>query len=156
MRFDPVFLIALADQDPDVRSRAINGLWEYEEPTLIGPLVHLLKTDEAAFQTLHDWITAGTPWEDGMPLELTSLRLNAGSDAEGAAGLKIDLSLLFGGDSGRSAVEQAAMERDEQLVAVGRDAVGLSVGIPKRQADKESGPQDELDKLMDQLDGIEL
>ena len=73
-----------------------------------------------------------------------------------SAGLKIDLSLLFGGDNGRSAAEQAAMERDEQLVAVGREAVGMSVGMPKRQADKQAGPQDELDKLMDQLDGIEL
>ena len=80
----------------------------------------------------------------------------AGSDADGVAGLKIDLSLLFGGDNGRSAVEQAAMERDEQLVATGRDAVGMTVGIAKRQTDKPSGPQDELDKLMDQLDGIEL
>lgn len=80
----------------------------------------------------------------------------AGSDADGAVGLKIDLSLLFGGDNGRSAEQQAAMERDEQLVAVGRDAVGMSVGMPKRQTDSASAPKDELDKLMDQLDGIEL
>ncbi|MCG8583948.1 MAG: ferredoxin family protein [Pirellulales bacterium] len=80
----------------------------------------------------------------------------AGSDADGAAGLKIDLSLLFGGDNGRSAEEQAAMERDEQLVAVGREAVGMSVGMPKRQKDAPTAPKDELDKLMDQLDEIEL
>jgi Pyruvate/2-oxoacid:ferredoxin oxidoreductase delta subunit len=80
----------------------------------------------------------------------------AGSDSDGAAGLKIDLSLLFGGDNGRSAEEQAAIERDEQLVAVGRDAVGISVDMPKRQTSTSSGPKDDLDKLMDQLDKIEL
>ena len=40
------------------------------------------------------------------------------------------------------------------LVAVGREAVGLTVGIPKRQADKQSQPKDDLDSLMDQLDAL--
>ena len=73
----------------------------------------------------------------------------AGSPDENAGGLKIDLSLLFGGPS---AIEVAAQERDVELVAVGRDAVGLSVGIPKRQDGKPAGPKDDLDDLMDQLD----
>jgi hypothetical protein len=46
--FDPVFLLGLGDEDPDVRVSAINGLWENEMPVLIGPLVHLLKTDQEA------------------------------------------------------------------------------------------------------------
>jgi NAD-dependent dihydropyrimidine dehydrogenase PreA subunit len=75
----------------------------------------------------------------------------AGSASESAGGLKIDLSQLFGAPN---AVEIAAQERDVELVAVGRDAVGLTVGIPKRQAGKESGPKDDLDALMDQLDGF--
>jgi ferredoxin len=66
----------------------------------------------------------------------------AGSASESAGGLKIDLSQLFGAPS---AVEIAAQERDVELVAVGRDAVGLTVGIPKRQAGKASGPKDDLD-----------
>ncbi|MCL4296022.1 MAG: HEAT repeat domain-containing protein [Anaerolineae bacterium] len=45
--FDPVFLLGLGDEDAEVRAAAINGLWENENPTLIGPLVHLLRTDEA-------------------------------------------------------------------------------------------------------------
>jgi NAD-dependent dihydropyrimidine dehydrogenase PreA subunit len=73
----------------------------------------------------------------------------AGSPSENAGGLKIDLSQLFGAPS---AIEVAALERDEQLVAVGREAVGLSVGIPKRQEGKAQEPKDELDSLMDQLD----
>jgi NAD-dependent dihydropyrimidine dehydrogenase PreA subunit len=77
----------------------------------------------------------------------------AGSALESAGGLKIDLSQLFGAPS---AIEIAAQERDVELVAVGRDAVGLSVGIPKRQADKPAGPKDDLDKLMDRLDDLDL
>lgn len=46
--FDPVFLIALGDDDAKVRAGAINGLWENENPDLIEPLLHLLHTDETA------------------------------------------------------------------------------------------------------------
>ena len=46
--FDPVFLLGLGDEDAEVRAAAINGLWENEAPALIGPLVHLLKTDTEA------------------------------------------------------------------------------------------------------------
>jgi len=76
----------------------------------------------------------------------------AGSDGD-VAGLKIDLSKLFGAPS---AIELAAQERDVELVLDGRDAVGLSVGIPKRQADKQPQQRDDLDDLMDDLDNIGL
>lgn len=46
--FDPVFLLALGDEDAEVRASAISGLWENETVELIGPLVHLLRTDEDA------------------------------------------------------------------------------------------------------------
>jgi HEAT repeat protein len=46
--FDPVFLIALGDDDAEVRAGAINGLWENENPDLIEPFLHLLHTDETA------------------------------------------------------------------------------------------------------------
>ncbi len=77
----------------------------------------------------------------------------AGAAVGNVSGLKIDLSRLFGGGD---AVTIAARERDRELVAVGRDAVGLSVGIPKRQADKPQGPKDDLDNLMDALDNLEI
>ncbi len=76
---------------------------------------------------------------------------------ESAASMKIDLSQLFGApESGKSAEEIAAQERDEQLLMAGRDAVGMSVGMPKRQADKPAGPKDDLDKLIDQLDDLDI
>jgi len=78
----------------------------------------------------------------------------AGSPSEEAGGgLKIDLSKLFGAPD---ALERAVLERDVELVAVGRDAVGATVGIPKRQADRSNGPKDDLDKLMDSLDELDL
>ena len=77
----------------------------------------------------------------------------AGAPGEKLGGLKIDLSKLFGGGS---ALEIAAQERDTELVKDGRDAVGLSVGIPKRQAGKVAAAKDQLDGLIDQLDELEL
>jgi hypothetical protein len=49
----------------------------------------------------------------------------------------------------------AARERDVELVRDGRDAVGLDVGIPKRQANA-CGVRDELDDLIDGLDDLDL
>lgn len=77
----------------------------------------------------------------------------AGSPVASSEGFKIDLSKLFGAPN---AMEVAAMERDRELVADGRDAVGMTVGIPKRQSEKDDSPRDELDDLMDKLDDLEL
>ena len=66
--------------------------------------------------------------------------------------MKIDLSKLFGGD----AMTIAAQERDRELVRDGREAVGLTVGIPKRQANKAEQPRDDLDNLMDALDALDI
>jgi NAD-dependent dihydropyrimidine dehydrogenase PreA subunit len=79
----------------------------------------------------------------------------AGSD-ERAGVLKIDLSKLFGGGEGADALTMAVTERDEQLMLAGRAAVGMAVGVPKRQSGKSAGPKDDLDSLMDQLDALEL
>ncbi len=79
----------------------------------------------------------------------------AGSD-DRAGSLKIDLSKLFGGGEGGDAVTVAVAERDEQLLLVGRQAVGATVGLAKRQTGKHDEPKDDLDRLMDQLDDLGL
>jgi NAD-dependent dihydropyrimidine dehydrogenase PreA subunit len=79
----------------------------------------------------------------------------AGADTGAVGGLKIDLSKLFGGDVA-DALSTAVAERDRELLADGREAVGMSVGIPKRQANKPQGPKDDLDKLVDDLDSLGL
>jgi NAD-dependent dihydropyrimidine dehydrogenase PreA subunit len=80
----------------------------------------------------------------------------AGAPNTGAiGGLKIDLTKLFGGDA-KDAVSQAVAERDRELVADGRQAVGAAVGLSKRQPHHEQEPKDDLDKLMDDLDSLGL
>jgi len=78
--------------------------------------------------------------------------------AEGASGgLKIDLSRLFGApEANEDPFAVAARERDEQLMMAGRDAVGMAVGMPKRQAEKSTAPKDRLDDLIDALDNLDL
>lgn len=80
----------------------------------------------------------------------------AGSD-DAVSGLKIDLSKLFGApEGGKDALEVAVLERDEQLQQAGRDSVGMSVGVPKRQTGEANDERDELDDLIDQLDDLDL
>jgi NAD-dependent dihydropyrimidine dehydrogenase PreA subunit len=72
-----------------------------------------------------------------------------------AGGFKIDLSRLFGGPSpGEDAQTVAARERDEQLLAAGRQPVGTAVAAapqPKKPSDR---TPDELDALVDALDAF--
>lgn len=77
----------------------------------------------------------------------------AGAAGGGAMDFKIDLSKLFGAPS---ALEQAVLERDTELVADGRQAVGATVGVPKRQCGQATKPRDSLDDLMDGLDSLDL
>ncbi|MGH7201816.1 MAG: ATP-binding protein [Planctomycetaceae bacterium] len=80
----------------------------------------------------------------------------AGANGE-VAGLKIDLSKLFGGPSPTDdPLTIAARERDIELLRDGREAVGMAVGIPKRQPNQRNAPRDELDDLMDGLDALDL
>lgn len=79
----------------------------------------------------------------------------AGAPVGAIGALKIDLTRLFGGDA-KDPLAQAVAERDKELVADGRTAVGMAVGIPKRQPGKSDGPKDELDKLVDDLESLGL
>jgi len=79
----------------------------------------------------------------------------AGGDTGAIGNLKIDLSKLFGGDTA-DALSMAVLERDRELVNDGRTAVGMEVGIPKRQDGRPAGPKDDLDKLVDDLDSLGL
>ena len=47
LHFDCIFKYCLKDQDDTVRSKAIEGLWESEEPTLINHLINLLEQDSS-------------------------------------------------------------------------------------------------------------
>jgi len=47
LNFDSIFKDCLKDQDAEVRSKAIEGLWESEETFLINPLINLLEQDSS-------------------------------------------------------------------------------------------------------------
>jgi NAD-dependent dihydropyrimidine dehydrogenase PreA subunit len=79
----------------------------------------------------------------------------AGAPVDAESGVKIDLSKLFGGDSA-SAIDMAVVERDRELLADGRAAVGMAVGVPKRQSGRKEQARDDLDDLMDGLDNLGL
>jgi NAD-dependent dihydropyrimidine dehydrogenase PreA subunit len=80
----------------------------------------------------------------------------AGSPEKSEGAFKIDLSKLFGAPESGDALGTAVRERDEQLLLAGREAVGMSVGIPKRQDNAAQGPKDDLDALIDKLDALDL
>ena len=77
----------------------------------------------------------------------------AGAEGGLVGDFKIDLSKLFGAPS---PLDMAILERDHELVADGRAAVGAAVGIPKRQCGQPAKPRDDLDDLMDGLDSLDL
>jgi len=47
LNFDCIFRNCLKDQDAEVRSKAIEGLWESEDASLISPFVNLLEQDSS-------------------------------------------------------------------------------------------------------------
>ncbi len=47
LNFDNIFRSCLKDEDAEVRSKAIEGLWEDEAPSLIDPLIELLNEDSS-------------------------------------------------------------------------------------------------------------
>ncbi len=47
LNFDAIFKFCLNDRDDEVRSTAIEGLWENEETSLIEPLIKLLEQDSS-------------------------------------------------------------------------------------------------------------
>jgi len=47
LNFDSILTSCLKDQDAEVRSKAIEGLWENEDASLINPLIELLNKDSS-------------------------------------------------------------------------------------------------------------
>lgn len=47
LNFDSIFTSCLKDQDAEIRSKAIEGLWESEDASLITPLINLLEQDSS-------------------------------------------------------------------------------------------------------------
>jgi HEAT repeat protein len=137
VNFDPIFLLALADEDSEVRAAAIDGLWENEDQALIGPLVHLLRTDEspavraAATIGLGRFVLLGELEEiDRAPAMLAEEALletirHAEEDLE--VRRRAVEAIAYSGEAGvREIIEAAYYDEDEKMQASALFAMGRS------------------------------
>jgi HEAT repeat protein len=75
VNFDAIFRIALEDPDHEVRATAVDGLWENEEPDLVGPFLVMLRQDPsprvraAAASGLGRFVLAGELEKLPQPIE---------------------------------------------------------------------------------------
>ena len=81
----------------------------------------------------------------------------AGATDQGDEGFKIDLSQLFGKPADADdPIATAARERDEQLLLTGQQARGIDDQLARRQTERSDVAKDPLDRLIDQLDAVDL
>lgn len=137
VNFDPIFLVALGDGDSEVRVAAIEGLWENEDQALIGPLVHLLRADEAssvraaAAVALARFVLLGELEKiDRAPSMLAEQALletlrSAEEDLE--VRRRAVEALAYSGEAGvRQIIEAAFYDEDERMQASALFAMGRS------------------------------
>lgn len=138
VNFDPIFLLAMGDEDSEVRMAAVDGLWENEDQALIGPLVHLLRADESpgvrasAAMALGRFVLLGELEEiDRAPAMLAEEAL---LEALRQAGEEVEVrrrsieSIGYSSASGvREIIEAAYYDDDERMQASALFAMGRSV-----------------------------
>lgn len=140
VNFDPIFLLALADEDSDIRAAAIDGLWENEDQALIGPLVHLLRADEspavraAAAIALGRFVLLGEFEEiDRAPAMLAEEALletirHAEEDLE--VRRRAVEAIAYSDEAGvRGIIEAAYYDEDEKMQASALFAMGRSADL---------------------------
>jgi HEAT repeat protein len=137
VNFDPIFLLALGDEDSEVRVAAIDGLWENEDQALIGPLVHLLRADEspgvraAAAIALGRFVLLGELEEiDRAPAMLAEealLETLRQAEEELDVRRRSIEAIAYSGENGvREIIEAAYYDEDEKMQASALFAMGRS------------------------------
>ncbi len=136
VNFDPIFLVAMGDDDSEVRAAAIDGLWENEDQALIGPLVHLLRADEApnvraaAAMALARFVLLGELEKiDRAPAMLAEQALleTLRSAEEVDVRRRAVEAIAYSGESGvREIIEAAFYDEDEKMQASALFAMGRS------------------------------
>jgi HEAT repeat protein len=137
VNFDPVFLVALGDDDGEVRAAAIDGLWENEDQALIGPLVHLLRADEAsnvraaAAMALARFVLLGELEKidraPAMLAEQALLETLRGTEEELEVRRRAVEAIAYSGEAGvREIIETAFYDEDERMQASALFAMGRS------------------------------
>lgn len=137
VNFDPIFLVAMGDDDSEVRAAAIEGLWENEDQALIGPLVHLLRADEAsnvraaAAVALARFVLLGELEKiDRAPAMLAEealLETLRSAEEELEVRRRAVEALAYSGEVGvREIIEAAFYDEDEKMQASALFAMGRS------------------------------
>jgi len=137
VNFDPIFLVAMGDEDSEVRASAVDGLWEYEDQALIGPLVHLLRVDAvprvraAAAMALGRFVLLGELEKiDRAPAMLAEeALLETLRDAEEDLEVRRRAveAIAYSGEAGvRDIIEAAYYDEDEKMQASALFAMGRS------------------------------
>jgi len=137
VNFDPIFLVAMGDDDSEVRAAAIDGLWENEDQALIGPLVHLLRADEAsnvraaAAMALARFILLGELEKidraPAMLAEQALLETLRSAEEELEVRRRAVEALAYSGEAGvRDIIETAFYDEDEKMQASALFAMGRS------------------------------
>jgi HEAT repeat protein len=137
VNFDPIFLLALADEVSDIRAAAIDGLWENEDQALIGPLVHLLRADESpavrasAAIALGRFVLLGELEEiDRAPAMLAEealLETIRHREEEMEVRRRAVEAIAYSGEAGvREIIEAAYYDEDEKMQASALFAMGRS------------------------------
>lgn len=137
VNFDPVFLVALGDDDSEVRAAAIGGLWENEDQALIGPLVHLLRADEAsnvraaAAMALARFVLLGELEKidraPAMLAEQALLETLRSAEEELEVRRRAVEAIAYSGEAGvREIIEAAFYDEDEKMQASALFAMGRS------------------------------
>lgn len=132
-----VLRIALRDEDARVRILAISGLWEEVEPDLLGPLTHILRTDEvesvraAAASALGAFVLAGEldELDAALAMRAEEALLAAYQSAEESISVQARAleSLAYSGEAGlRQMIEDAYYASDEELRIGAVRAMGRS------------------------------
>jgi len=140
VNFDPIFLLAMGDEDGEVRAAAIEGLWENEDRALIGPLVHLLRADEipqvraAAASALGRFVLQGELGEVdrtlAMLVEEALLEALHRADEDVEVRRRAVESIAYSGEAGvRELIEAAYYDEDEKMQASALFAMGRSADV---------------------------
>ncbi len=132
-----VILVAMGDEDHEVRAAAIDGLWENEDQALIGPLVHLLRADDApnvraaAATALGRFVLLGELGDiDRAPAMLAEeallKALRHGEEVLEVRRRAIE-AIAYSGEAGvREIIENAYYDEDEEMQASALFAMGRS------------------------------
>jgi len=140
VNFDPIFLVALGDVDSEVRAAAIEGLWENEDQSLIGPLVHLLRADEAsnvraaAAMAMARFVLLGELEKidraPAMLVEEALLETLRSAEENLEVRRRAVEALAYSGEAGvREIIEAAFYDEDEKMQASALFAMGRSADL---------------------------